>query len=388
MASLNLEEKENFTRLSRLLVDKGTEALRITLESIHPNLPAVLNAKKASLVKLKPRLINDTQWNSLFPPSGNPPDAKAFDITLLMVLLRNVCSLPSPATGWNTMPLNTDRSTEANVTRIKLYRNEVYAHVSSTLVGSTTFENLWQKISEALVDLNIPRKEINDLKTSPLGPKEQEWEQALKKWYLDDQECKIILDDVKERLIQSEQRRQNDMQQLSANFEEIRQSMQQFSQSKTDGEESFSEKSEVGRKPNSSVDSHLLQRLAKHNFKSKIRSKVKLFHPGTREWLLNQLDDWFNSEEESRLLLVTAGPGFGKSVFSAKVCELFREKGKLAACHFCDFSDSNLNDPKIMLQSLASQMCENVAGFREELLDQLKRPHNLGSLKDAFQIYL
>ena len=42
----------------------------------------------------------------------------------------------------------------------------------------------------------------------------------------------------------------------------------------------------------------------------------------------------------------------------------------------------------MMLQSLASQMCENIHGFKEKLLDQLKRPHKVNSLKDAFGVYL
>jgi ATP/maltotriose-dependent transcriptional regulator MalT len=100
------------------------------------------------------------------------------------------------------------------------------------------------------------------------------------------------------------------------------------------------------------------------------------------------VENWFTKEDESRLLLITARPGSGKSVFAAKACDLFRGKGKFAACHFCDFSDSNLKDPKMMLQSLASHMCENVPGFKEKLLDQLNRPHKVNSLKDAFQIYL
>jgi WD40 repeat protein len=101
------------------------------------------------------------------------------------------------------------------------------------------------------------------------------------------------------------------------------------------------------------------------------------------------VDEWFiGNEHESKILLLTAGPGFGKSVFAAKVCEDFSKKGKLAACHFCDFSDSNLRNPMMMLQSLASQMCENVVGFKEKLLDQLQRPHKVRSLKDAFGIYL
>ena len=75
---------------------------------------------------------------------------------------------------------------------------------------------------------------------------------------------------------------------------------------------------------------------------------------------MKKLEQWFTTDDESRALLLTAGPGFGKSVFAAKVCELFKEKDQFAACHFCDFSNSNLNDPMLMLESLASQMCENV----------------------------
>ncbi|CAB4006769.1 E3 ubiquitin- ligase DZIP3 [Paramuricea clavata] len=63
-------------------------------------------------------------------------------------------------------------------------------------------------------------------------------------------------------------------------------------------------------------------------------------------------------------------------------------KGKVAASHFCDFSNSNLRDPMMMLQSLASQMCENITGFKEKLLDQLRRPHQVQNLKYAFRIYL
>ena len=136
-------------------------------------------------------------------------------------------------------------------------------------------------------------------------------------------------------------------------------------------------------------DKDIFQKLAKHNFKSKIQRKVKFFCPGTREWLLKKVDDWFtDNEQELRVLVLTAGPGFGKSVFAAKVCEDFKGEGKLAACHYCDFSDSNLRDPMTMLQSIASQMCEDVAGFKEKLLDQLKRPYQVKTLKDAFGIYL
>ena len=71
-----------------------------------------------------------------------------------------------------------------------------------------------------------------------------------------------------------------------------------------------------------------------------------------------------------------------------RVCKEFKKKGKLAACHFSDFSYSHLRDPMMIIQSLASQMCENVEGFQDKLLDQLRRPHTIRNLKDAFRVYL
>ncbi len=399
MASINLQEKADFTRLSRLLVDKGTEALRNTLDAIHapPNLPAVLNANKTTLLRLKPRVINDTQWDLLFPSSGNPPDSKTFDVTLLTVLLRNLSGLPPPATGWNTMPPVSDNSLQANITRIKLFRNQVYGHVTSTEVDKATFDHLWQEISKALLDLKIPQKEIDDLKTCPLGPEGEIYWQSLKKWVLDEEECKNMLDDlarnVNNQLTQSALQLKDDMQLLRQMIEQNHQGIQQLSPSSSSESQLprptyDSEESKVSEKHTVHVEEQLLQKLAKHNFKGKIRSKIEFFHPGTREWLLEQVYSWFADEDRSRLLLLTAGPGFGKSVFAAKVCEIFKEKGNLAACHFCDFSNSNVKDPMMMLQSLASHMCESIIGFKEKLLDQLQRPHKVHSLKDAFQVYL
>ena len=415
MASVTLQEKANFTRLSRLLVDKGSEALRVILHAKHANLPAVINTNKATLQRLKPRVINDTQWDLLFPPSGNPPDSETFDVTLLTILLRNLSGLPPPATGWNTMPPDTDNSVEANVARIKLFRNQVYAHATTTQVDKTTFDDLWLKISKALVDLKIPAKEIDELKACPLGPKEEFYKQSLIEWFLIDEECKDKIDNltryVKQSVLQQKDDREN-MKHLTQIVEQSYQGIQQLCASSSKESElskpmpdskrkhctskheqlskpmSESEKRKIDDNRSTYMDEQLLQKLAKHNFKSKIERKVKFFHPGTREWLLKQIYRWFELEDESRILLITAGPGYGKSVFTAKVCEIFQEKGKLAACHFCDFSILNLKDPMMMLQSLASHMCQNIVGFKEKLLDQLKRQHTDRSLKDAFQIYL
>ncbi|CAB3991993.1 Hypothetical predicted protein [Paramuricea clavata] len=196
MASDNLKEKANFTRLSRLIVDKGTEALRVTFDALHPaNLPAALKVNKASLLKLRPGVINGNQWKLLFPPCGSPPaDSKSFDVTLLVVLLRNICCLSPPTdTVWTTMPLDKTVSLEANITRIKMFRKQVYAHANSTQVDEATFESLWENISKVLVGLGIPQKETDDLKTCPLGPEEDMYVQRLEEWFLREEDSNRML---------------------------------------------------------------------------------------------------------------------------------------------------------------------------------------------------
>ena len=380
MASVDLQEKANFTRLSRLLVDKGTEAFRNTFDGIHPpaSLPAVLNANKTCLIKLKPRVINNSQWNLLYPPSGDPADAKTFDVTLLTVLFRNICGFPT--TGWSVMPVDTDRSTQANIVRIKSYRNEVYAHVTSTQVDNATFESLWQKISQALVELNIPQNDVDDLKICPLAPEEEIYIRRLEDWELREEEVSKQLTHLQQIV---EENRDDIKKILTLQDKKELPESPQKRLSQVPGDSS-PENERCKRD-----DEDHLRKLAKFNFKTIIKRKVKLFMPESRKWLLKKVDDWFREKKnESGILVLKAGPGFGKSVFAAKLCEDFKKNGKLAACHFCDFSDSNLRNPMMMLQSLASQMCENIPGFKEKLLDQLKRPHEVSSLKDAFGVYL
>ncbi|XP_028402231.1 uncharacterized protein LOC114525210 isoform X1 [Dendronephthya gigantea] len=413
MASDELQEKANFTRLSRLLVDKGTEALRNTFDAIHPHvsLPGVLATNKTSLQKLKPRIINNSQWDLLFPPSGNPPDSKTFDITLLTVLFRNICGFPS--TGWGVMPPDTDRSTQANITRIKYYRNEVIAHVTTTRVENSLFQFLWKKISKALVELGIPQSDVDDLEKCLLGPEEKIYVQMLEDWKLREDECIKKLRRIEcsvNHLTQVAEETRIGLNESRDAVNETREAVNETREAVNETREAVNETRETvieirhslakrslsipgdtnpEKKSRMESDEDLLRKLPKHNFMGKIRRKVNFFLPGTRKWLLRNVDEWFQKcDSDSRIRLITAGPGFGKSVFAAKICDGFGKKGKLAACHFCDFSNSNLRDPMVMMQSLASQMCGNVPGFKKKLLDQLKRPHQVQNLRDAFQIYL
>ena len=122
------------------------------------------NRAKFQYLKSK-RVIFDDQWQKLFPSSGDPPDSKTFDITLLHLLIREVCYLPVPLTGWHKMPAEDDESLEANVTRIKCFTNELCDSVS-TGISNYEFEDKWNKIASSLeaIKISVYRQKIQGLK--------------------------------------------------------------------------------------------------------------------------------------------------------------------------------------------------------------------------------
>ena len=182
------EEKTNGTRLARLLIDGGTRALRTFFDSIHPpnTLQAVLRINLGRLQILKSRrAIFDSQWEELYPSSGDPPDSKTFDITLLHLLLREICVLVAPATGWNDLPNESDLSPEAHIVRIKYFRNEL-CHSISTSISDAEFNDKWNQISRSLTSLGFDQNEINRLKNEPIDHStDNRVKSEVQKWTLD-----------------------------------------------------------------------------------------------------------------------------------------------------------------------------------------------------------
>ena len=166
------EEKTNGTRLARLLIDGGTQVLRKLLDYLYPP-KALENVLKNNHVKLQnlklKRVIFDDQWEKLFPTSGYPPDSKKFDITLLHLLIREVCYLPKPLRGWHKMPDEGDESLQGNIARIKCFRNEM-CHSVSTGIPNDEFEDKWNKISSSLeaIEADVYRRRIEALKNDPI----------------------------------------------------------------------------------------------------------------------------------------------------------------------------------------------------------------------------
>ena len=201
-AALSNRETTNYARPCRLLVELGTHALRDTFDSIYApaTLHAVLARNKTALQSLRSKkIINPTQWGKLFPSIPSSVSSASFDITLLMVLLRNMAGLVAPATGWDVLPGPTDVSREADIARIKYFRNTVYAHAERASVDDATFKTHWQSIRESLERLGGSqyRAAIDRLETECMDPEaEEHYIGLLEQWKKDEVNVKELLEGI------------------------------------------------------------------------------------------------------------------------------------------------------------------------------------------------
>ena len=200
------KETTNYAKLCRLLVDIGTQALRDTLNSLHPpeNLYTVLAANKPTLQSLRARrIINPTQWGKLFPAIPNSVSTHSFDTTLLMILLRNLCGFTAPLTGWDAMPAVTDLSREADIARVKYFRNTVYGHAENASVDDVKFNDYWCDWWDTLVRLGgvSYKAAIDDLRNECMDPEvEDHYMELLSEWKKDEDNIKDQLDEIMKKL--------------------------------------------------------------------------------------------------------------------------------------------------------------------------------------------
>jgi hypothetical protein len=202
--SHSTKENSNFARLCRLLIDGGTQVLRDVFDSIRPpstlhsvlHSPAVHNTLKGLKAK---RILTPHQWSRLYPSTSTSVTSEGFDITLLFILLRNICSLTPPATGWDKPPLAVDTSKEADLARIKSYRNELYAHITETAISDIDFEKYWKEIEALFLRLGGTsyQPDIERLTVETMDPEdEQYFIKAIEEWEQLEQRIMSKLDKV------------------------------------------------------------------------------------------------------------------------------------------------------------------------------------------------
>ena len=199
------KETTNYARLCRLLVDVGSQALRDTFDTIHPPecLHEVLTRPpvRPMLQSLrKKRILNATRWGKLYPTFSPCVSSTDFDITLLVLLLKNICDLSPPATGWDSLPSASDSSMQANIARVIYYRNNVFEHAGKASVDDSTFNTYWKDISNTLVGLGAGASygaTINKIKTEAMDPDiEEHYHELLQEWMKDENRIKDRLPEM------------------------------------------------------------------------------------------------------------------------------------------------------------------------------------------------
>ncbi|XP_078379491.1 uncharacterized protein LOC144662535 isoform X3 [Oculina patagonica] len=228
---VSTKETTNYARLCRLLVDVGSQALRDTFDKIHPpaTLHAVLSshpvhyATLQSLYRGRKKVLNPTQWGKLYPAVSSTVSSGSFDITLLTVLLRNICGLSPPVFGWDALPAPTDTSIADDIARVKYYRNTVYAHANQASVDDTSFNAYWPEIREALVRLGGPsyRVDIDNLEHDCMDPDiEEHYCELMKQWKKDDDSIKDKLEEMEESIRVSLDQTKSEMERIGSEMKE------------------------------------------------------------------------------------------------------------------------------------------------------------------------
>ena len=132
-AALNPDEalrsskgRDNYQRLARLLISGGTVLLREAFDIKCPQSDLSTTLQNPATKKL-------LKAAKLCPSPEMCGKLIDFDITLLFRLLRTICGLTPPVTGWDALPACTDNSLESDLARINYYRNSICGQVNENM---------------------------------------------------------------------------------------------------------------------------------------------------------------------------------------------------------------------------------------------------------------
>lgn len=171
---------ENFFRLCQLIMTICSDLLREILSHyIHPtNLRSELDKNRKRLENL----MNHKQRSLIYPTTGNAPlVAKDMDISVLYIILRNICNISPHQKGWGNAPLKGDTSIAACIERIRLQRNSIIAHSTNSTVEDVEFKNIWAELRDAIVEIEKQltggeshQRHVDSLLTCNLNPTDAE----------------------------------------------------------------------------------------------------------------------------------------------------------------------------------------------------------------------
>ncbi|XP_062571118.1 uncharacterized protein LOC134233142 [Saccostrea cucullata] len=216
------EEPTNACRACRLLLGPCTDQFRDVFRHFVPpsSFQHVILRKTSDL----PRLTAP-QMNLILPRgssyTGNYSD---MDISLLYILLRNICSIPPHSKGWGNAPDPADRSLSASIERVHTARNQCVIS-SSSVLSDADFNTIWSTVRSAVVDLdsflnngNLFKSQVDIIKQETMDPVgDQHFIEELKKQIEEDAPTKEIVHDLQNKIEKSDADRvekQNEMQRI------------------------------------------------------------------------------------------------------------------------------------------------------------------------------
>ncbi|XP_013378923.1 uncharacterized protein LOC106150586 [Lingula anatina] len=167
------DDSSNYDRIIHLLMEEGTKRVRELFFSAIPKgltLEHFLQLHQQDFQDLRQKnIMSSPQYALLFPrPAGTQPDPMHFDISLLVILIRNVTS-GGQNVSWKGRPKSHETLPEHDVMRIRNLRNTLYHNPSRTLSGNQ-FCKLWEELTDALSRLGTPDDVIQYYADRDLDP--------------------------------------------------------------------------------------------------------------------------------------------------------------------------------------------------------------------------
>lgn len=149
----------NYFRLARLTLIAGTDQIRrcVLGKLDGQDLPRALKRNRSKMEDLLRRhVISRKQWSLLYPQDSNVNVERNIDITLWIVLLRNI--VPFARLGvrnirWGVAPKDDEKEWFHDVLRIRETRNSL-AHFIRPELDCDKFDHLWRYVSKALKRLD------------------------------------------------------------------------------------------------------------------------------------------------------------------------------------------------------------------------------------------
>ena len=161
------------TALLQVLHNKSNRTDYVGLPEDESDLYKELSSRMTEINKLvKDRVLNQKQVSLLLPPTKRT-DSSTFDVTLIIVVIRNFTTLPPPTNGWRNDPSQLDIQTSDFVRRAQIWRNNFIHDTEPSTLSKAEFDKKWADGEYIVQGLGLTTFDTKNLKTINLDKKNE-----------------------------------------------------------------------------------------------------------------------------------------------------------------------------------------------------------------------